>query len=143
VTCASCTGHCKLRLFQELETRWFNSSDEKLLNLGMSSHLSAEQIRAASGRLWNVQGVPLQPTSNYPVAVNGATAELLQAAVKHYQGSQLHMQKMKVTEVPVCVVTATHKDSDFTFTVYGNQHLVDAEDYPAKSCGCCGSCVLS
>lgn len=142
VTCTSCKGHCKMRMFQELETKWFNKCDEKLLNQG-TSHLSSEEIRAASGRRWEVQGLPLQPTSQYCDAVNAATAMLCQTAVNHCQGSQLHMQKMMVTEVPVCVVTATYKDSDFTFTVYGKQHLVSAEDYPAKNCGCCGSCVLS
>jgi len=136
ITCPTCTGHGSLKSHLMLYVRWCNEEEDSVLQ-GQGSALRTEEVKSANGPKFEVKGLPVQPASQFGDAVLQRTQQLCAKACEHQQKGFVHMQKMLVKQVPVCEVTATNNGQMFTYTIFGEDMRVNAENYPSKVCWGC------
>lgn len=136
VTCSTCSGHGSLKSHLMLHVKWTNEVDETVLN-GQGSALRTEEVKSAAGPQFEVKGLPVQPATQFGSAVQESTKRLCDQACAYQQKGYVHLQKMLIKQVPVCEVQATNNGQMFTYTIYGEDMRVNAENYPSKACWGC------
>eukprot|EP00439_Symbiodinium_sp_Y106_P082553 s124_g22.t1 len=47
------------------------------------------------------------------------------------------IRKLEVKQIPSCKVLAAWRGKEFSFSVFGEEMSVSAEEYPEQCCGCC------
>ncbi len=72
-------------------------------------------------------------------SVNNASVSCIQRS--QYPGELWLQQRMVITLVPVSTINCTYDSRPFEWWIFGSNHDVSADNYPAQCC--CGLCVIA
>ncbi|CAE7538515.1 Ssuh2 [Symbiodinium sp. CCMP2592] len=141
VTCEDCEGCGMFLSFSELVVVHSNHKWEKKWSAA-ESPVTIQELRESSGRVMCFQAKWVEEEfhrANVAPDPKNALIELIQQGTRHGVGKDeyLHMQKLEVKQIPSCKVLAVWKGKEFSFSVFGEEMSVSAEEYPEQCCGCC------
>ncbi|CAJ1055089.1 protein SSUH2 homolog, partial [Xyrichtys novacula] len=118
-----------------------NNKDEVVVE--QSSELKLPGLDEVSGRaLSSTAALRVDPVSNFPQPdVVKASERLLTAHRQRFpHPTRILQQRQTIEELPITKVTYKWRGKSHVFFVYGTEHKVNAEDYPAACC-CCNCSV--
>ncbi|RWS13904.1 protein SSUH2-like protein [Dinothrombium tinctorium] len=139
VKCNTCKGFKMLRCFIELNVHWTNHVDQFVSD---ETGLSESLIQSASGAVVVDERYPrVYPLLQfYDMRIQNASKELVEKHATSFPNERILEQRQRVIMIPVAVVHYKHRESSGFFFVYGTEHKVCFDDYPAKCC--CGCTIL-
>ncbi|MBN3288301.1 SSUH2 protein, partial [Polyodon spathula] len=136
-TCHTCTGKGQLLFFINLIVEWKNHIFEFVPD--KRSGFPVDQISKVTGELLFTDTQYLvYPVVSFP---DNAINQASQRAVREHQAqfvttSRILQQRQSIELIPVTRVHYTWKEKTYIYFVYGAEHKVYTDDYPAKCCCC-------
>ncbi|XP_068578277.1 protein SSUH2 homolog [Cebidichthys violaceus] len=132
--CETCDGKGKMLSYIKLEVKWSNHVEDHVVQ--QNSGLTID-LKSVSGKeLFKNSHILLYPLLGFP---NPAIAEASQRLItdhqtKYAQTSRILQQRQTVELIPITKVNYKWKGDSHLYFVYGNEHQVSADNYPATCC---------
>ncbi|XP_015203852.2 protein SSUH2 homolog isoform X2 [Lepisosteus oculatus] len=133
--CKTCSGKGKLLCFIKLTVKWKNNVKEYAVDT--RSGFPMDQIFSVSGEKVFSDTHPLvSPIRGFPAdKINEASENSVREHFAQFSSSCRIMQQRQTIElVPITRVHYIWKENANFFFVYGNEHKVYTDDYPATCC---------
>ncbi|XP_040889667.1 protein SSUH2 homolog [Toxotes jaculatrix] len=133
--CKTCEGKRQLLTFIELKVEWINHVEDHVVE--QNSGLRVDELRSVSGKeLFKNNQYLLYPLLGFP---NPAISEASERLIKDHQSkysqtSRILQQRQTVELIPITRVNYKWKGDSHVYFVYGNEHQVSADNYPATCC---------
>ncbi|XP_008318793.1 protein SSUH2 homolog [Cynoglossus semilaevis] len=133
--CKTCDGKRQLLTFIELKVEWTNHVDDHVVE--QSSGLKVGDLHSVSGKeLFKNNNYLLYPLIGFP---NAAIAESSERLIREHQSkyspnSRILQQRQKVELIPITKVNYKWKGDTHVYYIYGNEHQVSSDNYPATCC---------
>uniref|UniRef100_A0A8B9RFF2 Ssu-2 homolog, tandem duplicate 4 n=1 Tax=Astyanax mexicanus TaxID=7994 RepID=A0A8B9RFF2_ASTMX len=135
--CTTCQGRGQLLCYIKLKVQWQNHVYVQVMD--KRSGLPVEHLDSVNGEtLLSDMNTMVYPVSSFPVeSVNAASRKAVQEHQAQFTGScRILHQRQTIELIPVTRVHYTWKEKTFIYFVYGAEHRVFTNEYPAK-CFCC------
>ncbi|RVE72620.1 hypothetical protein OJAV_G00039270 [Oryzias javanicus] len=135
--CKTCDGKCRLLSYIKLKVEWTNHVDSQMVQ--DQSGLKPDCLQSVTGKeLFQNSGFMVYPLLGFPNPAISDTSERLirESQSKFAQNSRILQQRQTVELIPVTKVKYQWKSNDCSFSVYGSERKVQADDYP-DTCACC------
>ncbi|XP_058487889.1 protein SSUH2 homolog [Solea solea] len=133
--CTTCNGKRQLLTFIQLKVEWTNHVDDHLVQ--QDSGLNVDDLRSVSGKeLFKNNNYLIYPLLGFPSAAIGEASDRLikEHQSKFAQNSRILQQRQRVELIPITKVNYKWKSDTHVYFVYGNEHKVNADNYPATCC---------
>ncbi|KAG7493799.1 SSUH2-like [Solea senegalensis] len=133
--CTTCNGKRQLLTFIQLKVEWTNHVDDHLVQ--QDSGLNVDDLRSVSGKeLFKNNNYLIYPLLGFPSAAIGEASDRLikEHQSKFAQNSRILQQRQRVELIPITKVNYKWKSDTHVYFVYGNEHQVSADNYPATCC---------
>ncbi|KAJ8359003.1 hypothetical protein SKAU_G00155280 [Synaphobranchus kaupii] len=136
-TCNTCQGRGQLLCFIKLVVKWKNNMFENVVD--KHSGLSMDRISAVTGEMMFSDMHPVvYPVVGFP---DNAINQLAERSVREHQARffsscRVLQQRQTIELIPITRVHYSWKDKTHIYFVYGAEHKVYTDDYPAKCCCC-------
>uniref|UniRef100_UPI003AAD242A protein SSUH2 homolog n=1 Tax=Centroberyx gerrardi TaxID=166262 RepID=UPI003AAD242A len=133
--CETCEGKRQLLTYINLKVEWINHVEDFVLE--QSSGLQAEQLSSVTGKeLFKNNQYLVYPLTGFPdPAISQASERLVRDhQTKYAQTSRVLQQRQTVELIPITKVNYKWKGDGHVYFVYGNEHQVSADNYPATCC---------
>ncbi|XP_033877042.1 protein SSUH2 homolog isoform X1 [Acipenser ruthenus] len=136
-TCHTCTGKGQLLFFINLIVEWKNHIYEFVPD--KRSGFPVDRVSKVTGELlFTDTQYMVYPVVSFP---DNAINQASQTAVREHQAqfvttSRILQQRQTIELIPVTRVHYTWKEKTYIYFVYGAEHKVYTDDYPAKCCCC-------
>ncbi|XP_075994477.1 protein SSUH2 homolog [Genypterus blacodes] len=133
--CETCKGKHQLLTFIQLKVEWTNHVEDHVVQ--QSCGLPVDQLRSVTGKeLFKNNQYLVYPLLGFP---NPAMCEASERLVtdhqtKYAQTSRILQQRQTVELIPITKVGYKWKGDSHIYFVFGNEHQVFAENYPATCC---------
>ncbi|XP_023271924.1 protein SSUH2 homolog [Seriola lalandi dorsalis] len=133
--CITCKGKRQLLTFIQLKVEWTNHVEDHVVE--QNSGLKVDDLRSVSGKeLFKNNQFLLYPVLGFP---NPAIAEASERMIRDHQSkysqtSRILQQRQLVELIPITKVNYKWKGDSHVYFVYGNEHQVSADNYPATCC---------
>ncbi|XP_039626718.1 protein SSUH2 homolog [Polypterus senegalus] len=136
-TCNTCAGKGQLLCYIKLKVRWKNNVFEFVAD--KQSGLPVKQITNATGEkiYIDVHNI-VYPVVGFPDdSINQASEKALRDhQVLFAPTCRILQQRQTIELIPVTRVHYRWKEKTYIYFVFGAEHQVYSEDYPAKCCCC-------
>ncbi|KAL3978577.1 nuclear apoptosis-inducing factor 1 [Sarotherodon galilaeus] len=133
--CQTCKGKRQLLTYIELKVEWKNNVEDHVVE--HNSGLKTDKLSSVNGKelFKNSQNL-VYPLFGFPnPAVSQASERLIKEhQTKYGQTSRILQQRQTVELIPITRVNYKWKDNTHAYYVYGKEHKVNADDYPATCC---------
>ncbi|KAM6977077.1 protein SSUH2 homolog isoform 1-T2 [Aplochiton taeniatus] len=133
--CDICHGKRQLLVFINLNINWTNNKEDFVieqssgLEMANLSHVTGKELfRDSQYMVYPVMGFP------NPAVVQAAERLVREHQAKYPQSSRVLQQRQTIELIPVSKVTYKWKGNSHVYYVYGNEHEVSADNYPATCC---------
>ncbi|KAI1900007.1 hypothetical protein AGOR_G00067780 [Albula goreensis] len=136
-TCKTCQGKGKLLCFIKLIVKWKNNVHESVVD--KQSGLPTEHISKVTGEIvFSDMQYLVYPVVGFPDnAINQASARAVREHQVQFSSTcRILQQKQTIELIPVTRVHYSWKGKTHIYFVYGAEHRVFTEGYPAKCCCC-------
>ncbi|KAJ8260324.1 hypothetical protein GJAV_G00179660 [Gymnothorax javanicus] len=133
--CKTCHGKRQLLIYIKLTVKWTNNKEDFVVE--QSSGLKVGNLSSATGKeLFKDTQYLVYPVMGFPDPAVGQAAERLvrDHQDKHSRTSRILQQRQTIELIPITKVTYKWKGSSHNYFVYGNEFLVNVDDYPATCC---------
>ncbi|XP_023667116.1 protein SSUH2 homolog [Paramormyrops kingsleyae] len=133
--CKTCKGKGKLVVYINLKVKWTNNKSDYTME--QSSGLKSDTISTVSGKkLLEDTKLLVYPVMGFPDAqLNHESERLVREHQAQYsQTARILQQRQTIEYIPISKVTYTWKERPLSYIVYGNEHKVYTNDYPATCC---------
>lgn len=136
-TCHTCAGKGQLLFFINLIVEWKNHIYEFVPD--KRSGFPVDRVSKVTGELlFTDTQYMVYPVVSFP---DNAINQASQTAVREHQAqfvttSRILQQRQTIELIPVTRVHYTWKEKTYIYFVYGAEHKVYTDDYPAKCCCC-------
>ncbi|XP_035008803.2 protein SSUH2 homolog [Hippoglossus stenolepis] len=133
--CKTCNGKRQLLTFIQLKVEWTNHVEDHLVEQNIG--LKVDDLSSVSGKeLFKNNQYLLYPLLGFPnPAISEASDRLLKDhQAKYAQTSRILQQRQTVELIPITQVNYKWKGDSHVYIVYGNEHQVSADNYPATCC---------
>nr|XP_046237033.1 protein SSUH2 homolog isoform X2 [Scatophagus argus]XP_046237041.1 protein SSUH2 homolog isoform X2 [Scatophagus argus] len=133
--CQKCKGKRQLLTYIKLKVEWVNHVDDHVVQ--QNSGLNTDDLHSVSGKeLFKNNQYLVYPLLGFP---NPAMSEASERLVREHQSkyaqtSRILQQRQTVELIPITKVNYKWKGSSHVYFVYGNEHKVSADNYPATCC---------
>uniref|UniRef100_A0A8C7XTR5 Protein SSUH2 homolog n=1 Tax=Oryzias sinensis TaxID=183150 RepID=A0A8C7XTR5_9TELE len=135
--CGACDGRGRLLSYIKLKVEWANHVDDHVVQ--DRSGLKPDDLQSVSGKeLFKNSVYMVYPLLGFPdPAISEASERLIREhQSKFAQNSRILQQRQTVELIPVTKVSYQWKGHAYSFTIYGSERKVRADDYP-ETCVCC------
>ncbi|KAJ8260322.1 hypothetical protein GJAV_G00179640 [Gymnothorax javanicus] len=133
--CKTCQGRGQLLCFIKLVVKWNNYVYESVVD--NHSDLPMDLVSGVTGKILftNMQPV-VYPVTGVPDSVINQEAEraVREHQAQYFTTSRIIQQRQTIELIHVTRVCYTWKDKSHVYFVYGAEHKVYTNDYPAKCC---------
>ncbi|KAM9860008.1 protein SSUH2 homolog [Aulostomus maculatus] len=135
--CESCKGKGQLLTYINLKVEWTNHVEDHLVE--QNSGMKIENLRSVSGKeLFKNSQYLVYPLLGFP---NASISEASERLVREHQSkypetSRILQQRQTVELIPITRVNYKWKADAHVYYVYGKEHQVSADNYPATCCCC-------
>ncbi|AWP02333.1 putative protein SSUH2 -like [Scophthalmus maximus] len=133
--CTTCDGKRQLLTFIQLKVEWSNKVDDYVVQ--QNSGLKVDDLRSVNGKkLFQNNQFLLYPLLGFPNPAIGEASDRLikEHQSKYAQTSRILQQRQTVELIPITKVSYKWKGDSHLYFVYGNEHQVSADNYPATCC---------
>ncbi|XP_036387316.1 ssu-2 homolog, tandem duplicate 2 isoform X1 [Megalops cyprinoides] len=136
-TCKTCKGKGQLLCFIKLTVKWKNNLFQFVVD--KQSGLPVDHLSQVTGETLFSDMQPLvYPVVNFP---DNAINQVSEKAVRQHQAKffstcRILQQRQTIELIPITRVHYTWKEKTHIYFVYGAEHRVYTNDYPAKCCCC-------
>ncbi|XP_070815768.1 protein SSUH2 homolog [Chaetodon trifascialis] len=133
--CDTCEGKRQLLTYINLKVEWVNHVEDHVVE--QNSGLKIDDLRSVSGKeLFKNSQYLLYPLLGFPnPAISEASERLVRDHQSKYaQNSRILQQRQTVELIPITKVNYKWKGDSHVYFVYGNEHQVSADNYPATCC---------
>ncbi|XP_064160489.1 ssu-2 homolog, tandem duplicate 2 [Anguilla rostrata] len=136
-TCGTCQGKGQLLCFIKLVVKWKNNVFEGVID--RQSGLPMDRISSVTGETMFTDMSPVvYPVTGFP---DNAINQSADRAVKEHQAQyfsscRILQQRQTIELIHVTRVHYSWKEKTHIYFVYGAEHKVYTDDYPAKCCCC-------
>ncbi|XP_061582960.1 protein SSUH2 homolog [Cololabis saira] len=133
--CQICKGKRQLLSYIKLKVEWTNNVEDHVVE--QNSGLKVEDLSSVSGKeLFKNSQYMVYPLLGFP---NPAISEASDRMVRDHQSkyaqtSRVLQQRQSVELIPITRVNYKWKSDSHLYFVYGNEHQVSSDDYPATCC---------
>ncbi|XP_070758371.1 protein SSUH2 homolog [Enoplosus armatus] len=133
--CETCKGKRQLLAYINLKVEWTNHVEDHVVE--QNCGLKIDDLSSVSGKeLFKNNQYLVYPLLGFP---NPAMSEASERLVKDHQSkyaqsSRILQQRQTVELIPITKVNYKWKGDSHVYFVYGNEHKVSADDYPATCC---------
>lgn len=133
--CEICEGKGQLLTYIKLKVEWVNNVEDHVVE--QNSGLQIDDLRSVTGKeLFKNNQYLLYPLLGFPNQTISAASERLvrEHQSKFAQNSRILQQRQTVELIPITKVNYKWKGNPHVYYVYGNEHQVSADNYPATCC---------
>ncbi|XP_041808881.1 protein SSUH2 homolog [Chelmon rostratus] len=133
--CDTCQGKRQLLTYINLKVEWVNHVEDHVVE--HTSSLNIDDLRSVSGKeLFKNSQYLVYPLLGFPnPAISEASERLVREHQSKYaQNSRILQQRQRVELIPISQVNYKWKGDSHVYFVYGNEHQVSADNYPATCC---------
>ncbi|KAM3850595.1 protein SSUH2 homolog, partial [Diretmus argenteus] len=133
--CETCEGKQQLLAYIELKVEWTSHVEDFLLQ--QTSGLQADQLSTVTGKqLFQNNQYLVYPVLGFPdPAISQASQRLVgEHQAKYAATSRILQQRQTIELIPITKVNYKWKGDSHVYYVYGNEHQVSADNYPATCC---------
>ncbi|XP_029288340.1 protein SSUH2 homolog [Cottoperca gobio] len=133
--CETCEGKRQLLTYINLKVEWTNHVEDHLVQ--QNSGLEVEDLRSVTGKeLFKNNQYLLYPLLGFPnPAISEASDRMIRDHQSKYaQTSRILQQRQTVELIPITKVNYKWKSDSHDYLVYGNEHQISADNYPATCC---------
>ncbi|KAM7422021.1 hypothetical protein PAMA_010211 [Pampus argenteus] len=133
--CETCKGKRQLLTYIELKVEWTNNVEDHVVQQNSGLHI--DDLRSVSGKeLFKNSQYLLYPLIGFPEpAISEASERMVKDHQSKYsQNSRILQQRQTVELIPITKVNYKWKGDSYDYFVYGNEHQVSANNYPATCC---------
>lgn len=134
--CDTCEGKRQLLTYIKLKVEWNNHLEDHVVQQN-SGGVNIDDLSSVSGKeLFKNNQYLVYPLLGFPLpAISEASERLVREHQSKYaQTSRILQQRQTVELIPVTKVNYKWKSDSHVYYVYGNEHQVSAENYPATCC---------
>ncbi|XP_028843536.1 protein SSUH2 homolog [Denticeps clupeoides] len=134
-SCTACDGRGQILVFINLKVTWTNNNEAYVVE--QTSGMHVDNLAQVSGKqLYRYAQYMVYPVTGFPDASVVAASERLvrEHQTKFAMTSRLLQQRQTIELIPISKVTYAWKGRSHMFYVFGNEHKVQAVDYPATCC---------
>ncbi|KAJ8260323.1 hypothetical protein GJAV_G00179650 [Gymnothorax javanicus] len=133
--CATCQGRGQLLCFIKLVVKWKNYVYESVVD--NHSGLPMDLVSGVTGKILFTDMQPVvYPVTGFPDNVINQAAEraVREHQAQYFNTSHIIQQRQTIELIHVTRVHYTWQDKTHVYFVYGAEHKVYTDDYPAKCC---------
>ncbi|KAJ8259300.1 hypothetical protein COCON_G00183120 [Conger conger] len=135
--CKTCKGRGQLLCFIKLVVKWNNNVFEKVVD--KQSGLPMDLISAVTGEMLFSDMQPMvYPVTGFPDHAISQAAErgVREHQAQYFSSCRILQQRQTIELIHITRVHYSWKEKTHIYFVYGAEHKVYTEDYPAKCCCC-------
>ncbi|XP_066554403.1 protein SSUH2 homolog isoform X2 [Amia ocellicauda] len=136
-TCSTCRGKGQLLCYLKLVVKWTNNVNECVVD--KKSGFPVDRVSQVTGETVFSDTNPLvYPITGFPDnAINHASYNAVtEHQARFLSTCRILQQRQTIELIPITRVHYTWKGKTHIFFVYGAEHKVHTDDYPAKCCCC-------
>ncbi|XP_018602301.1 ssu-2 homolog, tandem duplicate 2 isoform X2 [Scleropages formosus] len=137
LTCKTCKGKGQLLCYIKLTVKWKNNLYECVVD--KQSGFPIDKISKVTGEtMFTDMNARVYPVVGFPDdAINRASVQ----AVREHQAqfastSRILQQRQTIELIPITRVHYSWRNKTYIYFVFGAEHKVHTDDYPAKCCCC-------
>ncbi|XP_041081314.1 protein SSUH2 homolog [Polyodon spathula] len=136
-SCNTCKGKGQLLVYIRLKIKWKNNVDDFVVD--QESGFPINRVSAVTGKKVFVDKQHMvSPAVGSPDPDISKAAKRLvrQHHAKFASTYRILQQRQTIELIPITKASYSFQEKDYTYFVYGAEHKVYTEDYPAKCCCC-------
>ncbi|XP_066554407.1 protein SSUH2 homolog isoform X2 [Amia ocellicauda] len=133
--CDTCKGKKQLLVFIKLTVKWTNNISDFVGAL--QSGFPVDKISKVSGnKVFSVTQYMVYPVQGFPDPDICQAAQRLvnEHQTKYAATSRVLQQRQTIELIPITKVNYTWKGNPYDYFVYGSEHKVETDNYPATCC---------